>query len=86
MTSLVQAAIVDGTVSLSGGVFQFDQTLKNVSTTAVIAPARFTITSVSSRSGRMKVPNADNGGDGVAGPAELGYTAQPGTDQQLAGG
>ncbi|HLL75351.1 MAG TPA: S8 family serine peptidase [Pyrinomonadaceae bacterium] len=86
VTSLVQWAMVDNTVSLAGGVFQYDQTLKNVSNTDVFAPLRFTITSISSRSGKVKVTNADNSGDGVSTPAEFGYTAQAGADQKLAAG
>jgi hypothetical protein len=87
VTSLIQAAMVDGTVSFAGGVFQFDQTLRNASAdTAVFVPLRFTITSVSSRSGKVKVQNADNGGDGVASPAAFDYTAQAGSDQRLASG
>jgi hypothetical protein len=86
-TSVVQAAMVDGTVSLAGGVFQFDQTLRNASAdTAVFVPLRFTVTSVSSRSGRVGVRNADNAGDGVTSPAHFDYTAQAGADQRLAPG
>ena len=83
VSSLIQAAIVDNTVSMGGGVFQFDQTLRNVSDTSVFAPLRFTITSVSSRSGRVRVQNADNSGDGVALPAVFDYTSQAGSDQRL---
>jgi hypothetical protein len=83
VTSLIQAVIVDNTVSLNGGVFQFDQTLKNASDTNVFVPLRFTITSVNSRSGRVKVQNADNGGDGLASPAHFDYTSQAGSDQRL---
>ncbi|HEY9284316.1 MAG TPA: S8 family serine peptidase [Pyrinomonadaceae bacterium] len=87
VTSLIQAAMVDGTVSFAGGVFQFDQTLRNASAdAAVFVPLRFNVTSVSSRSGKVKVQNADNGGDGVASQAAFDYTAQAGADQRLAPG
>jgi subtilisin family serine protease len=87
VTSLVQAAMVDGTVSFGGGTFQFDQTLRNASADAsVFSPLRFTITSVSSRSGGVRVQNADNGGDGVSAPASFDYNAQVGADQRLAPG
>jgi subtilisin family serine protease len=86
VSTLIQAAMVDNTVSSGGGVFQFDWTLKNVSNAAVFAPLRFTITSINSRSGRVRVQNADNRGDGVAAPAAFDYTAQAGADQRLAAG
>ncbi|HYH86035.1 MAG TPA: S8 family serine peptidase [Pyrinomonadaceae bacterium] len=86
-TSLIEAAMVDGTVSLAGGVFQGDWTLKNVSAdTSAFAPLRFTITSISSRSGRVTVKNADNAGDGISTPAVYDYTSQVGSDQRLAPG
>jgi subtilisin family serine protease len=87
VTALIQAALVDGTVGFAGGVFQFDQTLRNASADAsVYVPLRFTITSVSSRSGNVRVQNADNGGNGVTAPAAFDYTAQAGSDQRLAAG
>ncbi|CAN5702110.1 hypothetical protein BH20ACI4_BH20ACI4_10630 [soil metagenome] len=87
VTSLIQAAIVSGTVSFSNGVFQFDQTLKNVSSgTSVFSPMNFTVTSISSNSGTVRVQNADNGGDGVNTPATFSYTSNIGTDQQLVPG
>ena len=84
VTSLVQAAIVSGTVSFSNGVFQFDQTLKNVSSgTGIFSPLNFTVTSISSNSGTVRVQNADNGGDGVNTPGTFSYTSNIGSDQQL---
>ncbi|MCA1615997.1 MAG: S8 family serine peptidase [Acidobacteria bacterium] len=86
-TQIIEAAMVDGTVSFAGGVFQGDWTLKNASAdTSAFAPLRFTITSVSSRSGRVTVRNADNAGNGVSTPAAYDYTAQAGSDQRLAPG
>ncbi len=87
VTSMMEAKVVDGSLALSGGVWQFDQTLKNISaTTSVFAPLQFTITSISSNSGNVRVKNADNGGNGVTSPATFDYTPQVGADQQLSPG
>jgi len=87
VTSLIQAAMVSGTVSFSNGVFQFDQTLKNASSnTSVFSPLSFTITSITSRSGQVKVQNADNNGNGVTTPALFDYTSLVGSDQKLESG
>ena len=81
VTSLVQAAIVDGTVNFSGGVAEFEQTLRNASASGLYAPLRFVITSVQSNSGRVRVSNADNGGAGAAGsPAAFDYSTTFGPD------
>ena len=84
VTSLMEAKIVDGSVSLVGGVWQFDQILRNASSTSVFAPLSFTVTSISSASGTVRVKNADNGGNGVNSPATFDYTPQVGSDQHLA--
>lgn len=87
VTSMIDAKIVDGSLTLAGGVWQFDQVLRNnSSTTSVFAPMQFTITSISSNSGTVRVKNADNGGNGVTSPASFDYTPQVGTDQQLSPG
>lgn len=86
ISSAIEARMADGTVSFSGGVYQFDQILQNISGTSVYAPMRFTITGISSRSGTVRVKNADNGGDGVSSPASFDYTSQVGSDQQLSPG
>ena len=87
VTSIIESKIVDGSLSFVGGIWQFDQTLRNSSTgTSVFAPLRFTITSISSASGTVRVKNADNGGNGVSSPATFDYTPQVGTDQQLSPG
>ena len=87
VTSMMEAKIVDGSLTMASGVWQFDQVLRNSSTTAsVYAPLQFTITSISSASGTVRVRNADNGGDGVSSPAAFDYTPQVGTDQQLSPG
>ncbi len=86
ITSAIEARMVDGTVSFSGGVFQFDQILRNISSTSVFSPMRLMITSVTSSSGNVRVKNADDGGNGVSAPATFDYTSQVGADQQLATG
>lgn len=81
VTSLIQTAIVDGSLSFAGGVTQYDQTLKNASSTTVYPPLRFVITSVQSSSGRVSVANADNGGAGTSGsPATFDYSNTFGYD------
>ncbi|MDX6530795.1 MAG: minor extracellular serine protease Vpr [Blastocatellia bacterium] len=87
VTSLIEAKIVDGTLIFSGGVWQFDQTLRNASTsTGVFAPLKFVITGINSNSGTVRVKNADDGGNGVSSPATFDYTPQVGADQQLSPG
>jgi subtilisin family serine protease len=81
VTSMVETAIVDGTISFANGIAQFDQTLRNTSQTTLYPPMRFVITSVQSSSGQVRVINADNGGTGTAGsPAEFDYSATAGYD------
>jgi subtilisin family serine protease len=81
VSSMIQAAIVDGTLSFAGGVAQFDQTLKNTSGTTIYPPLRFVITSIQSASGRVTVMNADNGGSGTKGsPASFDYSGTFGFD------
>lgn len=87
VTSIIDARIVSGTLSSSGSFWQFDYTLKNISSsTNIYAPVTLTITSISSSSGQVRAANADNGGDGVTSPATYSYTTQVGTDQLLAPG
>jgi subtilisin family serine protease len=87
VTSLIEARIVDGSLTFTGGVWQFDQTLRNASSsTSVFAPLKFVITSISSNSGTVRVKNADDGGNGVSSPATFDYTSQVGADQQLSPG
>jgi uncharacterized membrane protein YgcG len=86
ITSAIEARMVDGTVSFAGGVFQFDQILRNKSDMSVFSPMRLIINSVSSSSGNVRVKNADDGGNGVSAPATFEYTSLVGADQQLAPG
>jgi subtilisin family serine protease/uncharacterized membrane protein YgcG len=87
VTSFIEGRMADGTLSFVGGVWQFDWTLKNISSsTNLYAPVTMSITSISSASGRVRVANAENGGDGVSSPATYSYTTQVGTDQLLGPG
>lgn len=81
-TAMVRAMIVDGTLSFAGGVTQFDQTLRNISSnTTFYPPLHFVITSIQSGSGSVRVMNADNGGNGTAGsPASFDYSNTFGFD------
>jgi hypothetical protein len=62
ITALVQTAISN--VSLSNGVFQFDQTLTNGSGNAYLPQVEFRVVAVRSASGTVSATGADNGGDG----------------------
>jgi hypothetical protein len=87
VTSMIEARMVDGSLSLAGGVFQFNQTLKNISgDTSIFSPLKMVITSVTSSSGNVRVKNADDGGNGVSSPATFDYTSQVGSDQRLVPG
>ncbi|HEX8853858.1 MAG TPA: hypothetical protein VF754_10245, partial [Pyrinomonadaceae bacterium] len=82
VTALIQTAIVEGTLSFSGGQTQYDQTLKNKSTdTTIYPPLRFTITAIQSGSGAVRVANADNSGQGTTqSPASFDYSNGFGSD------
>ena len=63
-------------VSFAGGIFQFDQTLKNKGTiagadTTAYGPVNFKVINISSPS--VTANNADNGGDGRGTPALFSY-------------
>jgi hypothetical protein len=80
VTSMMNAPIVSGTLSW-GTVTQFDQVLKNISSTTTIYPwVRFAIVAIESKTGQVRVSNADNGGDGVGTPAVYDYTNAVGFD------
>ena len=84
---MIEARMVDGSVSLSGGVFQFNYTLKNISGDAsIFSPLKMIITSVTSSSDNVRVKNADDGGNGISSPATFDYTSQAGSDQSLVPG
>jgi hypothetical protein len=80
ITSSVTATIANPT--LTGGVFELDQSIKNNGVSSVdgiaYSPIAFRIVSISDPT--VKVINADNGGDGQANPAIFVYnqTLNPG--------
>lgn len=80
VTSVIKASISNPTIG--GGVFEFDQTLRNDGVSSVdgiaYSPINFKIISISDPT--VKVVNADNGGDGQANPASFIY------NQSLASG
>lgn len=81
VSAMIQTAVSN--VSLAGGVFEFDQTLKNTSSGAIQPPLRFSITAIQSPSGAVRVSNADNGGSGVESSALFDYSNTLGGDRSL---
>jgi hypothetical protein len=65
----------------SGGVSQYDLTIKNVSSQAIYAPMRLEVASISSASGTVTVANADNGLTGAG--ATWDYSNRVGSDNAL---
>jgi subtilisin family serine protease len=85
VTSVIETALSN--VSIAGGVFEFDQTVKNTSADrTVLAPLRFNVTAIRSASGTVRAANADNGGNGVDSAALFDYSAALGADGALAPG
>ena len=86
ITSLVQASLSN--VSLSNGVFQFDQTLTNKSANNYLPYVEFSVVGINSASGTVTAANADNGGDGksAATAAVYGYSRQLGADEVFSAG
>jgi hypothetical protein len=71
-------------VTLAAGVFEFDQTLKNISSNqTILPPLRFQINGIQSASGTVRAINADNGGNGVESPAVFDYSNTLGADRAL---
>ncbi|HEX5702142.1 MAG TPA: hypothetical protein VFX97_02860 [Pyrinomonadaceae bacterium] len=79
VTSLVSLATANP--GSSGGVSQYDLTVKNVSAQAIYAPLRLEVASISSSSGRVTVANADNGQTGAG--AGWDYSTKVGGDNTL---
>lgn len=79
VTSLVSLATANP--GSSGGVSQYDLTIKNVSSQAIYAPLRLEVASISSSSGRVAVANADNGQAGAG--AGWDYSTKIGGDNTL---
>lgn len=79
VTSLVSLATANP--RSSGGVSQYDLTIKNVSSQSIYAPLRLEVASISSASGRVTVSNADNGQAGAG--AAWDYSTKIGGDNTL---
>lgn len=79
VTSLVSLATANP--RSTGGVSQYDLTIKNVSSQAIYAPLRLEVASISSANGRVTVANADNGQTGAG--AAWDYSTKIGGDNTL---
>jgi len=79
VTSMVSLATANA--RSSGGVSQYDVTVKNTWTGTIYAPARIEVASITSASGRVTVANADNGKTGAG--AAWDYSAKLGSDNAL---
>jgi subtilisin family serine protease len=75
-------APVNKTIVFGGGVTDLTTALKNQSSTVFYPTARLEIVSVESNGSTVRVANADNGGDGVTGPARFDYSQLVGADLQ----
>jgi subtilisin family serine protease len=74
VSSLVE--LVNQSIVFGAGTTDLTSFLRNTSAgTTVYAPATLQITSISSRSGHVRVTNADSGGDGRSSAAGFDYTA-----------
>jgi hypothetical protein len=65
----------------TGGVSQYDLTIRNTSSQTIYAPLRIEVASISSASGRVTVANADNGQAGAG--AAWDYSSMLGPDNAL---
>lgn len=79
VTSLVSLATANP--RSTGGVSQYDLTIKNISSQTIYAPVRLEVASISSASGRVTVANADNGQPGAG--AAWDYSTKIGGDNAL---
>jgi photosystem II stability/assembly factor-like uncharacterized protein len=79
VTSMVSLATANP--RSSGGISQYDLTIKNVSSQAIYAPLRLEVASISSASGKVTVSNADNGKTGAG--ASWDYSTKVGSDNAL---
>lgn len=68
----------------SGGVSQYDVSIKNGSGETIFAPLRLLIASITSASGQVSVANADSGGAGAG--AVWDYSSKVGSDNALTQG
>ncbi len=65
----------------TGGVSQYDLTIKNISAQTIYAPLRLEVASISSASGKVTVANADNSQSGAG--AAWDYSTKTGADNAL---
>jgi hypothetical protein len=79
VTSMV--ALAAANARSSGGVSQYDMTIKNISSRTIFAPMRLEVASITSASGRVTVANADNTQTGVG--ASWDYSTKLGPDNAL---
>jgi photosystem II stability/assembly factor-like uncharacterized protein len=79
VTSMVSLATANP--RSSGGVSQYDLTIKNISSQTIYAPMRLEVASISSASGRVTVANADNSQTGAG--ASWDYSTKLGADNAL---
>ncbi|MBA2708043.1 MAG: S8 family serine peptidase, partial [Gemmatimonadaceae bacterium] len=88
ITGQVERAIRDGSVSFTGGVFKMDINFKNISANNYVPLVEAQVVSITSRTGTVRVRNADNAADGksVASAALFGYSSLLGTDQVYSAG
>ncbi|HJZ69293.1 MAG TPA: S8 family serine peptidase [Blastocatellia bacterium] len=84
VTSMIQTAMSN--VAFGAGVFEFDWTLKNASSTTILPPLRSNIIAIQSNTGTVRASNADNGGNGVESSATWDYSNTLGSDRALTPG
>jgi hypothetical protein len=83
ITSLVRTAIVSGSLAFSGGVWQQDMNMTNLSNNTYVPLLQLKIISISTPG--VTCINADNGGSGTsaANAALFDYSRQIGSDEQF---
>ncbi len=88
ITEQVERAIRDGSVSFTGGVFKMDINFKNISSSNYVPLVEAQIVSITSRTGTVRVKNADNAADGksVNTAALFSYSTLLGTDELYSAG
>lgn len=79
VTSLVSLATANP--RSTGGVSQYDLTIRNISSQTIYAPMRLEVAGISSASGRVTVANADNSQTGSG--ASWDYSTKLGADNAL---
>jgi subtilisin family serine protease len=85
ITSAVETSLSN--LSLSGGVFQLDLRMTNVSAEKYLPHLTLKVVRINSASGTVTVANADNGGAGTStSPAAFDYSTRIGPEQEFAAG